>query len=185
MNKKEAETLIETIKGFITDDRAHLGKGWTPAELPPAAKGPVNNTPLSDRTPAPGGKLSIDTDQLEAIYRAIKNRLIDDLRIDPVLVQLLAARPEIELLIEPRIVQLEASSLKGRVARLVAAGWFAEGRATSAVRRELARTGADPGGGGSLSQKLAELQREGFLTSEGERWTVAAGIKITEKAIAV
>ena len=36
------------------------------------------------------------------------------------------------------------------VARLMAAGWFAQARTGGGVRQELKRTGTDPGGGGAL-----------------------------------
>lgn len=177
MKRHEAEKLIETIRGLVEEHGAHAGvdlargKDKTVMQL-------VEKTPEGPRT-----RLIIDGDQVEAIYLQIKNRLIDDLRVDPILLQLVAQRPEIILEIEPQQVSLDAKTIKGRVAMLLSRGWFKDTRATSAVRRELARTGADPGGGGTLSDKLSELQREGFLTREGDGWVEAPGIKISEKTI--
>lgn len=174
MKRHEAEKLIETIRSFVDDGRPPTVDG-KPAkatgEVPPA------------EPPRPGGKLSIDTDQLEAIYQQIKRRLIDDCRIDPILLQLVTQRPEMVVEVEPRIVQVDGATMKGRVARLLAAGWFKEGRTTYAVRMELSRTGNDPGGGGSLAGKLGELREEGFLVRDGEGWLAAPGLKVTERTI--
>lgn len=177
LTQREADKLITVIKDLAIDkeplhgiDLAR-GKDKTVMSV-------VEKTPDGPRT-----RLMIDADQVEAIYHQIKNRLIDDLRVDPILLQLLAQRPEIILEIEPQTITLDAKTLKGRIAMLLSAGWMKQPRATSAIRRELARTGADPGGGGTLSEKLRELQREGFLTSEGDGWTEAPGIKISEKTL--
>jgi hypothetical protein len=174
VKKSEGDRLIQTIRELMDEDRGgdtrrrEVSNG--PAQI---AAGPA--TVVS--------KLQIDRDQLEAIYVAIKNRLIDELRVDPILLQLIAQRPEIVVEIEPQIVTIDGATLKGRIGRLIAGGWFMERRATSAVRRELARIGNDPGGGGTLSEKLSELKREGFLISEGDGWLQAPGIKISERVL--
>lgn len=174
MKRHEAEKLIETIRSFVDDGR--------PVTVAGKPEPKANGEPPAAEV-RPGGKLSIDTDQLEAIYQQIKRRLLDDCRIDPILLQLVTQRPEMVVDVEPRIVQIDGATMKGRVARLLAAGWFQEPRATAAVRQELQRTGNDPGGGGSLAGKLGELREEGFLVRDGERWSAAPGLKVTERTI--
>lgn len=129
------------------------------------------------------GRPALNLDEFERLYLRIKNRLIDDARIDPILLQLLTQRPELIIDVEPRIVSLDGSSLRGRVARLLGAGWFASARATSTVRKELARTGADPGGGGTLSDVLGAYVRDGFLVREGEGYQAAPNVKVTEREV--
>lgn len=174
MKTHEAEKLIATICGFI--EEPHVAGPPPRPGLPSATSAPV-----AVASGAPSAILT--TEQLEKLYLMFKRRFLDELPQDPVLLQLVARRPEIILELEPRVVPLDGSSLKGRLALLISRGFMGEARATSAIRRELARTGADPGGGGSLSEKLAELVREGFLTREGEGWEQAPGIKITEKVL--
>ncbi len=179
MNKEEGEALISTIRGFITD-------GSVAGKPRAADKAPAKAAPLAavnEQDVEGAGRTILGAEQLEKIYLQFKARLLDELPHDPVALQLLMTRPEIVLEIEPRIVTLDGSQLKGRVARLLAGGWFTESRATSAVRRELSRTGADPGGGGTLSDKLAELKREGFLVDAPGGWLAAPNVKITEKTI--
>lgn len=187
MNKQEAETLISTIRGFITDDRAPGKTRLEGRPLDDQGKVELRKVPTGGNGQEPAAldiRKLIEPEVLEAIFRSFKNRMIDELRVDPILLQLIAQQTEMIVEIEPQLVTLEGSTLKGRVALLIARGWFDEQRATSAVRRQLASTGADPGGGGSLSDKLGELTREGFLERVGDgQYRKAPGIKITEKRL--
>jgi len=72
-----------------------------------------------------------------------------------------------------------------RYSRLMAAGWFKDARKSGTVRSELARTGSDPGSGGRLSEALTEYVNQGFLTREGEGYTLAPGVKVSEKVLEV
>lgn len=185
MNRQEADAIINTIRSFVDGgpvaqktsiDRVPLGKGPLPDGKPGPAGDAAGNGPGS-------GSAGLTNDQIERLYQIFKARFIDDAKVDPVLLHLVTTRPEMILEFERKIVSLDAKSMKGRVAQLIASGWFKEIRATSAVRRELARIGSDPGGGGTLSDQLSSLQRDGFLTREGDGWQVAAGIKITDKQL--
>lgn len=122
-------------------------------------------------------------DAFERLYRALKSRLIEDLKVDPILLKLLSVQPEIVVEVEPRVVLLEANTLKGRVARLMAAGWFGTARATGACRQELKRTGADPGGWGNLSDILGDYVKQGFLVRDGSDYLIAPGAKVSEKTL--
>ena len=85
--------------------------------------------------------------------------------------------------IEPRVVVLEANTVKGRVARLMAAGWFSSTRSTGACRTELKRSGADPGGGGNLSDVLGDYVKQGFLVRDGDGYLFSAGVKVSERPL--
>lgn len=176
MKRNEAAQLMKALTRAIDS----LVDEGVPPETPDHQKGVSLLTPPPPQSPA-NGKLPVPAEWLEQVYVQFRNRMIDELRVDPIFVQLLAQRPEIEVTIEPRRVQLDGGTLKGRVARLIAAGWFASSRATGAVRRELARTGADPGGGGTLSDTLGGMVRDGILTREGEGYAIAPGLRITEQ----
>lgn len=175
MNKREADKLIETIRSFVESDNggkvaaAPAGPGASPAparaELQPAAR---------------NGAAPFDE---EALYQRFRARFIDEARIDPTLVHLMMTQPEIIVGYERRIEQLDGSTLRGRVARLIAAGYLKDGKATGTIRKELARTGADPGGGGTLAGTLADLVRQGFLERHEDGWSAAPGVKITERQI--
>lgn len=189
MEKHEAEKLIETIRGFIEDappDNYTAGSTHPAMTINDAERIATrigkSEQPIPAEPFAPIGKLS--TDELERMYQMFKARFIDDARFDPVLLNLVMVQPEIIIGYERKVEQVDGATLKGRVARLVATGWIGTSpRATSAIRKELARTGSDPGGGGTLSDTLSALQRSGFLHRESDGWTAAPGVKISEREI--
>lgn len=190
MEKHEAEKLIATIKSFIEDAPPD---DYTPAKHPGdlihdnLPSGSSNNGGSSAERPDPRAWPAIGkmpAEDLEKLYQMFKARFIDDARFDPVLLNLVMVQPEIVIGYERKVEQVDGATLKGRVARLVATGWIAASpRATSAIRKELARTGSDPGGGGTLSDTLSALQRSGFLHREADGWTAAPGVRISEREI--
>lgn len=182
MKPHEADRLIGAIKELLDDAPAlHGGRR--------AGKTALHGRPLDDngatefRGPPVNGETALGADAFEQLYRKIKNRLTDELRVDPTLLKLLTLQPEIVVECEPRVVILEGTSLKGRVASMIACGWFESKRTTGGVRVELTRTGKDPGGGGTLSDQLKALQSDGFLTNESGGWIAAPGVKVTKKTI--
>lgn len=195
MTKAEADKLIAAIRDLVEDKpgKAAPKPDTSIAVTPPVGSwttiekaDPLNVNRSVVGTNVAGEERTAFTDaEIEKLYQAFKTRLIDEARIDPILLQLLTTRPEIVVEVEPRVVTIDATKLKGRIARLIAQGWLAENRATSAVRYELARTGPDPGGGGRLSDTLGELLNEGFLVRAGDGWVRAPGVKVTERTLAV
>lgn len=170
MTKNEADRLIAVIQDCVT----------TPRAMSVASDHGEAIAPLVGRN---GKAEGLKLDAEEALYQRFKRRLIDECKTDPVLLRLLTLRPEIILELEPREVRVDGATLRGRIAKLLAAGWFQSGRATGAVRKELTRTGADPGGGGNLSDTLSALCREGFFIRDGDGWSAAPDLKITQTEI--
>lgn len=112
----------------------------------------------------------------DALYAEFKRRLIED--GDPQIVRLLQTKPEINVVVERKTVEIDGQSLKGRVARLVSTGFYDKGAMHSGTRTELKRTGPDVNSG-NLSTTLASFVKDGFLTLEAEnKFTAVAGMKI-------
>lgn len=171
MNQREAQRLITVIRELADQPSAPL-----PAPAVPRRK---DEAPLSAGEEA----VVIRADEREALYQSFKARFIDEARTDPVLLQLMANQPEIVVEIQPRVVVLDGTSLKGRLARLVAAGWFGcIERTQSATRTELRRTGSDVNSG-NLSVAFSDFVREGFLTRSGEAFVAAPGLKVSERRL--
>lgn len=198
MNKQEADTLIAAIRSLLEP----IANAAPPAKKcdhkfvgsNKCAKCGLNggeiaalDTLARTKREATGnmGELSkpFDDAEEERRYQAWKNRIIEDAVIDPVLLHLLTIRPELVVEVERRVENLDGSTMKGRICSLIAQGWMNTTRATSAIRWELARTGADPGGGGTLNDRLNDLLRAGFLTKDAKGWQKAPNVKITEKAL--
>lgn len=193
MKKHEAEKLIAVIRELAKDleedrplkagevlpvrtslDRPH--QQMNPEQQREAAR--IQAAGIAGKIPT---EAAVD---FEVLYQKMKRRLLDELKVDPVFVKLLASQPEIMVEIEPRVIEMKANSLKGRIARLMAAGWFKGGKLTADIKRELVRTGSDPGGG--LSPALGDFVLDGFLTREGDgMYNLAPGVKATEKVLTV
>lgn len=119
----------------------------------------------------------------DQLYEAIKARLLADAEVQATLLKVQHRSSAIVVEVERRAVTIEGSSTRGRVARLVAQGWFDEARAASAVRGEMKRTGADPGGGGSLYDILNAFVRDGFLVRDGDKFAKAPSCVVTEREL--
>lgn len=121
----------------------------------------------------------------EALYQKIKRRLLDECRVDPILLHLLtSAAPEVMIEIEPRVETIAGDTLKGRILRLAKDGFFKQSRSQAETNRELRRTGPEAHSG-RLSEAFSALVNDGYLTREGDGFQIAPGVKFTEKAAQV
>lgn len=173
VDRQEAEALAQEntlLKDEIRELRDRLEARDRAAVAPfPIPKLPplVQPTPV---TPA-------DQD-FEATYAAIKARLLAELPSDPVLFKLLVQKPELMVEVTRKVVQIDGTSLRGRVARLLAEGFFDDGKKQTAVRNQLKRTGPDVNDG-NLYQNLKGLVADGFLTLEGDKsYHAVQGMKV-------
>lgn len=119
-----------------------------------------------------GVKLVMGTD-LDAIYREMKRRAEND----PGILQLLAAKPELRVTIEPKTIQITDGTLRGWLALLISKGFFAEPRNGNTAFNELQRQGrkvAKP----NVYRELDTLAEWGFVTKE-ETGYQSTGLKIT------
>lgn len=111
----------------------------------------------------------------EALYQAIKARLVKEA---PGLLRVLTIKPELEVRVERRVIQADGSSLKGRIAQLIAEGFFNDAKTQSGTRSELKRRGSDPNSG-NLWRELTALQKDGFFTKEsGDTYLAVEGMKV-------
>lgn len=178
MKAAEAKVLIDAIQGLIEKDGPKPDLSQFDRTAPRLVK-------KTDGVP-PGGTADWTAEQelelFERFYQKVKARLLEELPVDPVLLHLIAARPEIIIDVEPRRQNIDGSSLKGRIARLMAAGFFSEGRKQNQVRVELTRTGSEPNSGG-LSTAMNDNVKDGFLVRDGDLYTLAPNVKITEREL--
>jgi hypothetical protein len=166
VNRQEAEALAQEntrLKAQIRDledrlaarDRAAVAPAPIPTSLFPA----------------------MPTD-FDATYAAFKARLLRELPTDPALFKVLTHKPELMVEVARKVVQIDGTSLRGRVARLLAAGFFDDGKKQTAVRNELKRTGPDVNDG-NLYQNLKGLVTDGFLTIETDKsYRSVQGMKV-------
>jgi len=137
---------------------------------------------LRDRPAASAAAAGANGHVDEALYQAIRARLLED---EPIVLKALTTHPEIVVEITPRVVTVEGESMKGRIVRLMAGGWFDQAREVGEVRRELTRTGTDPGGGGALGIMLNKFVADGFFVREGAAFVLAPKVKVSERELRV
>lgn len=111
---------------------------------------------------------------MDAIYAEVKRRA----SADPAVLRVLTERPELEVSVERKTIQVDGTSLKGRLAKMIANDFFSDGVVQGTVRSELRRTGPDVNQG-NLWKALAALVADGFLTLEtGKAYRAVDGMKI-------
>lgn len=110
----------------------------------------------------------------EALYQAFKTRLVAEA---PGLLRVLETRPEIEVQVQRKTLQLDEFSLKGRIAKLLRDGFFREPRGCGSVRTALKRTGPDANTA-NIGRALDDFTRDGFVTYEGSGYREVSGMKV-------
>lgn len=99
----------------------------------------------------------------EDVYQAIYARILRE----PEIIRLKVAKPRIDLEIETPTITIDGASLKGRIAGLLAKGFFDGPCRNAEVKRELERTGGGVANS-NLSNALHDFVKLGFLTDEGK-----------------
>lgn len=109
----------------------------------------------------------------EVLYQRFKSRLIKEA---PALLCVLAAGPELEVTIERQVLDVNGSTLRGRLALMIADGYFDTARPGADAFKELGRNGfstANP----NVYRELKELAALGFLTSEADGYKAVPDMK--------
>lgn len=179
ITRDDAKAITQAINGAIGSALDKLVAG--PVN---GAKfvGPGADYSTAQAIPAAGPVPAAAVD-FEILYQKIKRRLVDEARVDPVLLHLLVnAAPELSITVEPRILELTDRTLKGRLAKLAAGGFFKTAQTQADTNRELKRTGAEAHTG-RLSEAFTDLVNEGILTREASGFQLAPGVKVTQKAL--
>ena len=150
--REENDHFRERIAALEQQVGELLGRNGKPAPAPPSTVTRVE-LPPGFRFPSSEG----DAD-FEPFYQALKRRLSADA---PQLLKVLVTRPELDVSVQRTTVAIDGATPKGRIARLLADGFFAEPRAPGQVQAELARRGKDPGP--RIVDALRELAEAAFF----------------------
>lgn len=110
----------------------------------------------------------------EALYQAIKDRLAKEA---PAILQVLAIKPELVVKIERRTIEVTDETLFGRLAGLVAEGFFEEPRTGSAAYTELRRRNF-PTAKPNVYRECDKIATMGFLTKEAGGYQAVEGMKV-------
>lgn len=168
----EEPTVTEQEAQRLRDENTSLKRRIEELEKRPAA--PVGATHLapSNGHQAPIGS-TIDLD-IEHIYSIVKERLSDEA---PSIIRLLTVKPEIEVTVERETVTINNSKWLGRVAGMVAEGYFDTPRKAGDVFREASRRGM-AGVAPRADEACKSLWSMGFLTREEDGFKAVKGMKV-------
>lgn len=109
----------------------------------------------------------------EAFYRYV----VDRAQKDPGILELLTRRPELRVKVERQTVEMDDSTIIGRIARLVHEGYFKQARNGPTVQKELKRRGCDQPTT-NLYKPLNRLTEMGFLTLEPDGFQEVPEMKV-------
>lgn len=104
----------------------------------------------------------------EALYQAIKARLIEEAHSDPTVLALVLNRPELHVRIQRQTIDVDGDTLRGRIAQLMSEGFFDQPIGPGTVITELMRRGAGADVKFNVSKELQTLSSMGFLFREGK-----------------
>lgn len=171
VNEIEAEQLRNEnadLRRKLDDLRARLEQAESSnARVPESApasghrdRGDAGSTPVS----------ATDTD---ALYQDFKRRLL----AEPAVARVLMTKKEISVEAKREIVTLDGTSWLGRVAALIAEGFFDTPQKSSVVFREASRRGAT-GVAPRADEACKKLLGMGFLTREEDGFKAVEGMKV-------
>jgi hypothetical protein len=136
--------------------------------------------------PPPNGNHSAIEEEAEFfindIWPRVRDRITSEAVKDPVILNLLASRPELNVSVAVRTTSLTDETLKGKLAKLVADGYFDKPVNGYTAFNELKRRGvsvAKP----NVYRELDNLSGMGFLTKEDGGYQRVPGIKVTQTEI--
>jgi hypothetical protein len=174
VNETEARRLRNENTTLVSEN-AELRRRLDALErrAPQPAQPPASTAPGPAPSPARTFSLEESRDN-DALYLAFKARLIEEV---PALLKVIVTKPEIEMTVQRKTIQLDEYSLKGRIARLLREGFFREPRACNAVRTALKRTGPDANTA-NIGRVLDDFTRDGFVTDEGAGYLEVPGMKV-------
>lgn len=110
----------------------------------------------------------------ESLYAEIKERASKD----PTLLVLLIQKPAIEVRIERKVLKVDGATLKGKIARLIANGFYDAPRSNTATTAEIKRTAGTGVNFGNLAREMKALAGDGFLTAETSGYQVVPDMKV-------
>lgn len=110
----------------------------------------------------------------EALYQRFKARLAKEA---PALLKVLSLKTELQVTVERQVIEIDGKTVRGRLAKLVADGWFDQMKSGHAAYVELERTGG-AGAKPNVYKALDYLSEIGIVTKETNGYQVVPGAKI-------
>lgn len=180
---EELRRRLERLEHSARADRAHHDEARTSRGASERSRDDsgIRQPATPARTPAAAARTfsAEETFDNEALYQAIKARLIDELPKDPRVMEIVLARPELRIKVERHVLQIDGRSLRGRIARLIADDFFTQARTSANVLDELLKRGADRPSNIELGNEMKALCDMGFFTKDNKWYSLVDGMKVS------
>lgn len=161
-----AEAQVVQLRADVQDLRRQLNEYREIAGFGPNGGEPV----VVQKTAGEPGRYDFDLIYNEIVRRA---------QNDPGILQLLATRPELRVVIEPKVLDVDGTKLRGGIALLLHQGFFEHPQSGYAVFSELQRIGRKVAKR-TVYDELDRIAEMGFLTKE-ETGYQATDLKVSVK----
>ena len=169
VDEREARALRDenaALKRRVAELEQKMGRPVKIDDTPKIRYGDDHGTHLPDT-------IEIRGPVMDAVYAEVKRRA----EADPGILALLRKHPEIELTVVREKIAMTEETLSGRLAGLIAAGFFDGGATASAAHTELQRLGrgsAKP----NVYRECDKLSAMGFLTRESNGYKSVEDMKV-------
>jgi hypothetical protein len=182
INQEAVTALRMAIKDGATETALGLVNALSGEKVPRGMEAIPKAEPLRPVAFTPAANGNEPSVLSDALYRQIFIRLLQDVPEHPIVLQLFTSRPEIVVRVQKQTVDLDGSTLRGRLAILISENFFAEVTNGNRAHKELQRRGvgsASP----NVYRELDKLTEMGFLLKSAEGYQAAPGMKVTKKAL--
>ena len=166
-----AETIHDAIADYFKLVEAHDAMAERVRQLE-AVEGSRRLLKGSSAASSTNGA-ALSAEAMEEIYGFVKSRAGKD----PGVLELLTHRPELRVKVERQIVEMDDSTIIGRIARLIHDGYFKQPKNGPTVQKELKRRGCDQPTT-NLYKPLNRLTEMGFLTLEPDGFQAVEEMKV-------
>ena len=114
----------------------------------------------------------------EELYQKFKKRFVEELRQEaPQLLRVIITKPELEVVVEREIIEVNGKTVLGRVARMIKRGWFDDYRSAAETARQYNATGA-ASDRRTVYGALEDLLARGFFIKNSNGYKAVADMKI-------
>jgi hypothetical protein len=170
-------TVNETEARELRADNARLRRELEQLKRSGARQAESSNDRVPESAPASGypdkGDAGSTPVSADALYQDFKRRIL----AEPAVLRVLGEKKTIDVAVKRQTIELDGSSWMGRVAALIAEGFFDTPQKSSVVFREATRRGAT-GVAPRADEACKKLLAMGFLTREEDGFQAVEGMKV-------
>ncbi len=156
--------------GIIPNGPRYMGN------LPPVAPTLLSASGIQVKSKSNGEWASFDPAQLDELYQQMRQRALAE---EPMIMKLMATRPEITLTVTRKEIPMSTDTLPGMVGLLIHDGFFQTRKAASEIRDELLRRGcAAAKHPANVAHHLKGIVSAGFLYNEKGYYLAVEGLRV-------